>query len=99
MRKCPEETRPACAAIELGRRIEQREGARRAHKRALAMFVVERTGEGVFGARLAQDMVALRPEDLLPLCRRMIHCEGLRRAGASGPPEQQQRSAGRPCKP
>src|SRR5688572_2552500 len=61
------EARPARAAVELGRRAEKRKAASRTVEQALAMLLVERTGIGPLGARLAQDMIALRSQNPPPL--------------------------------
>src|SRR5205085_8749263 len=65
-RQWPEETRPARAAVELGRGAEQRQGAARANKDAAAMLLVERASPRPLCPALAQDMIARRTEQLAP---------------------------------
>jgi len=71
------EARPARAAIELGRRGEQSLVAPGTGKNALAMLLVERAGEGAFGAGLPQDVIALWAQLLEPgriaLCDSEFH--------------------------
>src|SRR6185295_9789943 len=92
------EARPAGAAFELGCRAEQRQRAAGAGKRPLAMLIEQRTGERPLGTRLAKDRVALRPEELLPLCRTAVDREMHRSTGATaGAAEQQQARRSRSC--
>ena len=67
----PIEARPAGTAVEFRGRAKQRKGASRTRKRSAAMLHVERTGERPLGPRLAQDVIAVRAEQLLPFGGRM----------------------------
>src|SRR5690606_34742094 len=70
------ETRPASAAVKLGLRREQRQIASGAVVSPGCIVLVERTREGILGPVLAQNMVLLRREDLLPLLVRLGDLEG-----------------------
>src|SRR5688572_17624887 len=61
-----EEARPAGAAVELGCGVEERLRAAGADKGAHPLLVVERAGEGAFGAVAAQHAVLLRGELIAP---------------------------------
>ncbi len=89
MRQRLPEARPAGAAIELGRRAEQGQHAAGADEPAAAMFVQQRTGEGMLGARLAQHGIALGPEQPPPFLGRMAHREPGRRSNGRGAEQSQ----------
>src|SRR5262249_37273241 len=59
--------RPAGAALELGRRFEQRLTAGRADERACSLFKIERAGPWALGTVLAQHAKLLRCQRLAPL--------------------------------
>ena len=63
MRKHLPEARPAGAALELGRRAEQRKRAAGADEDALAMLIEHRARESMLGRRFAQHRIALRSEE------------------------------------
>ena len=64
-------TRPAGAAVELGRRAEQRKRAPRAEECAAAILIVQGARECPFGPRFAQDSVTFRAKPPLPFRGRM----------------------------
>src|SRR4029079_13912493 len=70
-------TRPAGAAVELGVRREQIELAGRTLEDALAVLVVERARERPFRGFLAQHLILIRREQLLPLLVGVRDLEGL----------------------
>src|SRR4029079_18792394 len=72
-RKHLPETRPSGAALELRRRIKQGARASRTDERAASMLVEQRARERAFGRGLAQDGITLRPENLPPPGRRVVH--------------------------
>src|SRR5262245_57915142 len=71
------EAGPASAAVELGGRGEQRQVAAGAVVHAGPILLVERAGEGALGAVLAQHIVLLGREQLLPLLVGLGDLEGL----------------------
>src|SRR5262245_22845270 len=61
------EARPAGSAFKLRIRREKRQIAPSARERSLALFLVERTASGTFGALLTQDRVLTCRESLTPV--------------------------------
>src|SRR5258708_39240603 len=87
-----EEARPAGAAVELRIGGEQCLSAAGAHKRALAVFLVERAGTGTLGAVLAQHAVLLGRERTAPFSLALGYGKALLLALA--PLEHDPRSSG-----
>jgi hypothetical protein len=96
----PPETRPPGAAVEFGVGGEQVQRASGTAEDATSVFVVERTAVRHLGARLAQNVVLIGAQQLLPLGVGMgdleITCRtGRRGTSARGGPED--RGRGRAC--
>src|SRR6185437_15825359 len=72
-------TRPAGAALELGRRVVDRRAATRTDEGAGSLFLVERAGPGALRAVLAQHMIRLWAELAAPLLVRFLDREVLGR--------------------
>src|SRR5689334_5678506 len=67
MRKRRPETRPTCAALELGCGRKERQGATTAKERAFAVLVQEGTCEWRLGTLLAQNIVLGGRQEFPPL--------------------------------
>src|SRR6185503_2446218 len=79
-----EEARPAGAGLEFHLGGEHRQAAAGAGVDAGALFFVERAGAGALGAFLAQHVVGLRRQALLPLVLRQLERLARRRHARAG---------------